>query len=250
LDAFVFKGSCSIEFKVVPSKLVSENNKSITLHAKELGFISASYTQGSTKVKADEIRVNLKATTVEFVFGKEIDESIEQLMLTIEYSGLLNNEMAGFYRSSYTDINGQSKIMASTQFESLDARRAFPCVDEPAAKALFSVALTIPHDRICFSNMPERSIVSLSERRKMVTFLDTPKMSTYLLAFCVGEFDCVQERSEHGVLVKVYTPPGKSANGQFALQTAVRALDAYDDFFQVPYPLPKLDMVAIPEFGM
>jgi len=140
--------------------------------------------------------------------------------------------------------------MASTQFESLDARRAFPCIDEPAVKAVFGLTLTVPSDRQCISNMPVSNVKSIDARTRRVTFLDTPKMSTYLLAFCVGEFDCVQALTGHGVTVKVYTPPGKSDMGRFALDTAVRALDAYDDFFQLPYPLPKLDMIAIPEFSM
>jgi aminopeptidase N len=161
--------------------------------------------------------------------------------------GFLNNQMAGFYRSSYTDIEGNSKIMVSTQFESLDARRAFPCWDEPARKAIFGVTLNIPSNLECLSNMPESSRASLSKHQTAVTFLDSPKMSTYLLAFCIGEFDFLQAQTKHGVLIKVYTPPGKASSGQYALDCAVRSLDLYDDFFKVPYPLPKLDMVAIPE---
>ena len=155
--------------------------------------------------------------------------------------------MAGFYRSSYTDIDGNSKIMASTQFEALDARRAFPCWDEPARKAIFSVTLVISAHLECISNMPEASRASLSRTKTQITFMDSPMMSTYLLAFCVGEFDYIQAQTDHGVLIKVYTPPGKAESGRFALDCAVRSLDKYDDFFQVPYPLPKLDMVAIPE---
>lgn len=160
--------------------------------------------------------------------------------------------MAGFYRSSYTDIDGKSRIMASTQFEALDARRAFPCWDEPAAKAVFGVTLTIPSNLQALSNMPELSSRRISQSNKnttVITFMDSPKMSTYLLAFIVGDFDFVQGQTKHGVLIKVFTPPGKSSSGQFALDSAVRSLDAYDDFFDVPYPLPKLDMVAIPEFA-
>lgn len=251
MDAFTFAGHLEITFSVDKSKLDDENAKKITLHAKELCFASAEYTVGDAPaIKADEVHVNVKATTVTFCFGTPIPKDAETLKLKIEYSGFLNNQMAGFYRSSYTDINGESKIMASTQFESLDARRCFPCVDEPAAKAVFGVTLTIPSNRLCFSNMPESAVVSVSASKKRVSFLDTPKMSTYLLAFCVGEFDCLQAQTSHGVLIKVYTPPGKSASGQFALETATRSLDAYNDFFQVPYPLPKLDMVAIPEFAM
>lgn len=165
--------------------------------------------------------------------------------------GFLNNQMAGFYRSSYTDIHGESKIMASTQFEALDARRAFPCWDEPGRKAVFGVTLVIPAELECLSNMPEASrqtLLSASKKKlTSVEFLDSPMMSTYLLAFCVGEFDFLQAQTKNGVLIKVYAPPGKASAGQFALDCAVRTLDNYDDFFQVPYPLPKLDMVAIPE---
>jgi puromycin-sensitive aminopeptidase len=164
--------------------------------------------------------------------------------------------MAGFYRSTYNDYQGVEKIVASTQFEALDARRAFPCVDEPAAKATFVVTLVnIPSSLECFSNMPEASRVtkttttsSSSSSVVTISFLETPKMSTYLLAFCIGEFDYLQGQTKHGVLIKVYAPKGRSASGQYALQCALQCLDAYDDFFGIPYPLPKLDMVAIPEF--
>ena len=167
--------------------------------------------------------------------------------------------MAGFYRSTYTDYKGDEKLVASTQFEALDARRAFPCVDEPAAKATFLVSLIVPAHLECFSNMPESSRVTVvdnnaksssnnDEELVCVSFLESPKMSTYLLAFCVGEFDFLQAQTSHGVLVKVYAPKGRSASGKYALECATRCLDAYDDFFGMPYPLPKLDMVAIPEF--
>ena len=158
--------------------------------------------------------------------------------------------MAGFYRSSYTNIHGESKIMASTQFESLDARRAFPCWDEPARKAIFGVTLTVPKHMDAFSNMPELSNKTLAGgTKKEIAFLDSPIMSTYLLAFVIGEFDYVQAQTGHGVLIRVYTPPGKSDSGAFALDCATKSLDAYNDFFGIPYPLPKLDMVAIPEFA-
>jgi aminopeptidase N len=156
--------------------------------------------------------------------------------------------MAGFYRSHYKDSNGADKIVASTQFEALDARRAFPCVDEPAAKATFVVTLVVPPNLECFSNMPESKRVTLSDALVEIAFLESPKMSTYLLAFCIGEFDYVQRMTQHGVLVKVYAPRGRSESCAYALDCAVRSLDAYNDFFGINYPLPKLDMVAIPEF--
>lgn len=248
LEAFTFKGIANIDFTVDHKSDNKGDCREISLHAKELCFASASYTdKAGLGHHAEEMHVNSKTTIVKFIFATPVTDDV--ITLEIQYSGFLNNQMAGFYRSSYTDIEGKSQIMASTQFEALDARRCFPCVDEPAAKATFVVALTIPRNRQCFSNMPSSSVVTVSSQHKKVCFLESPRMSTYLLAFCVGEFDSVQAVSEHGVVVQVYTPPGKSAHGQFALDTAVKSLDAYDEFFQHHYPLPKLDMVAIPEFA-
>jgi len=235
----------------VTSADLDEGCKEIVMHAKELAFISASFsTNGGASVDSDEINDNKKANTVTFVFPESIPASSE-ITLTINYIGFLNNQMAGFYRSSYTDINGNTKIMASTQFESLDARRAFPCWDEPARKAIFGITLVVPSELTAFSNMPEKCCKTLPDgKKKEITYLDTPIMSTYLVAFCVGEFDSVQVESDNGVLIRVYTPPGKSESGLFALHCAKEALDLYDEFFGIPYPLPKLDMVAIPEFAM
>lgn len=253
LEKFTFEGEVTVE--LATSDALDKDCKEIVMHAKELCFISAKFVTVGDKaaaepVEAQEIRDNKKATTVTFVFPKEVPSS-SVILLTITYIGFLNNQMAGFYRSSYTDIHGKKKIMASTQFEALDARRAFPCWDEPARKAVFGVTLTIPADLTAFSNMPEKCSKSLEGGKlREIMYLDSPKMSSYLVAFCVGEFDYVQGQTQNGVLVKVYTPPGKSDSGQFALDCAVKSLDGYDNFFGVRYPLPKLDMVAIPEFAM
>ncbi|CAM9646828.1 unnamed protein product, partial [Laminaria digitata] len=160
--------------------------------------------------------------------------------------------MAGFYRSGYTTVEGEARMMASTQFEALDARRCFPCWDEPARKAVFEVTLVVPKALMAFSNMPERVVTDLpGGKLKEYRFMPSPKMSSYLLAFCIGEFDYVQGSTKEGrVAVRVYTPPGKSHLGTFALEVAEKTLDLYDNFFQERYPLPKLDMVAIPEFAM
>lgn len=249
LTEFTFAGDCDITMDVAPSFDDTSLTTSITLHAKELCFVTAAFKEeGRAPVKAEEIRVNTKRTTVEFIFPEPLTPGTT-ITLTISYTGFLNNQMAGFYRSSYTDISGTSKIMASTQFESLDARRCFPCVDEPAVKAVFGVALTVESFLDVLSNMPVSCSQRLSATQKKVSFQDTPIMSTYLLAICVGEFDSVQTVTEHGVSISVFTPPGKSESGRFALDVAARALDAFDDFFQINFPLPKLDMIAIPEFA-
>mmetsp|Transcript_89966 Transcript_89966/g.162274 ORF Transcript_89966/g.162274 Transcript_89966/m.162274 type:complete len:905 (-) Transcript_89966:51-2765(-) len=246
LERFVFDGKVRIHVDV------HEATNEVTLHSKELSVSSASFTpsEGSA-VEVVVISQNLKETTVTLTFAEVLP--VGPGVVEVEFIGILNNQMAGFYRSGYKDINGVEKIMASTQFESLDARRCFPCWDEPARKAAFAVTLVVDTDLTAFSNMPEKScqIIKVGKKaKKELVFLDSPKMSTYLVAFVIGEFDFIQATTQNGVLVRVYTPPGRAEAGTFALDVATKSLDIYDDFFGTPYPLPKLDMVAIPEFAM
>ncbi|VEU39903.1 unnamed protein product [Pseudo-nitzschia multistriata] len=249
LTAYSFDGIVSIGM-VTGDSFSEEESKKITLHSKELMYRSAEFhaADSGKVVKADEIHVNMKNTTVTFVFAESIPKS-STITLKIDFAGCLNNQMAGFYRSHYKDTDGNDKIVASTQFEALDARRAFPCVDEPSAKATFLLTLIVPADLECFSNMPESKRVTLGGNKVEVSFLETPKMSTYLLAYCIGEFDYVQGITKYGVLIKVYAPRGRSASCQYALDCGCKALDSFNDFFGITYPLPKLDMVAIPEFA-
>jgi aminopeptidase N len=242
LVKFSFDGLLTISF--LASKEIKESQE-ITLHSKELMYREAKVILNDGKeVLAEEINVNTKTTMVTFVFPEPVIFSDSPLKLKVDFVGCLNNQMAGFYRSTYKDYEGKEKIVASTQFEALDARRCFPCVDEPAAKATFLVTLVVPRNLECFSNMPEAKRITLDGDLVEVSFLESPKMSTYLLSVCVGEFDFVQAQNEHGVLIKVYAPRGRSASCQYALDCACKALDAYDNFFGVRYPLPKLDMVV------
>ena len=157
--------------------------------------------------------------------------------------------MAGFYRSKYL-VHGEPRWMATTQFESTDARRSFPCWDEPALKATFKISLIIPKDLSALSNMPVASQEPVQEGAKtLIRFEETPVMSTYLLAYIVGEFDYVEDHTQEGVKVRVYTPPGKSSQGAFALKMATRTLSFFTEYFGITYPLPKADMIAIADFA-
>jgi len=253
----------SLEFycnEVIDVDVTKAGVSEVTLHSKEIFIETVSFKSVGTASAPTvvEINYNTQYNTVKFVFDGALPEGKGQIF--IRFRGILNGDMCGFYKSSYADANGNKKIMASTQFEALDARRAFPCWDEPAVKATFTVSLIVPAHLMAISNMPETSTVHVpapaahhgtngGKQLKKVTFEVTPKMSTYLLAWCVGEFDFVQGVTKGGVMIRVLSPPGRGPQGQFALDVGIRSLDFYDDFFKVPYPLPKLDMICITEFA-
>ena len=249
MERFTFAGEETIVVDVI-----KETNK-VSFNTRDLYVKTVELTDSTGKKhEAAEFKWLKSEHKFTAVFDSTI--SVGEGSLYIVFDGELNDQMAGFYRSTYTTIDKQKKFMASTQFEAIDARRAFPCWDEPARKAIFGVTLVVDPELTAFSNMPEQkaSIVKVDiggekvERREIV-FMDSPKMSTYLLAFIIGEFDFVSAVTNNGVIIRCYTPPGRAQDGKFALDCAVKCLDLYDDYFGLPYPLPKCDMVAIPEFA-
>lgn len=139
----------------------------------------------------------------------------------------------------YTDSNGEKKWMVVTQFEACDARRAFPCWDEPAKKSQFTAILRVPEKFTALSNMP---VVSSTTEGglNVVTFDKTPVMSTYLVAFAVGEFAYVESKTNSGITCRVYTNKGEESQGEFALGVAVKTLEFFHGYYDCPYALPKV----------
>jgi puromycin-sensitive aminopeptidase len=197
-----------------------------------------------------EISFNEKAETVTLEFGEVI--SAGPARLEIDFTGVLNDKLRGFYRSEYPGPGGESRYLATTQFEATDARRAFPCWDEPAHKATFQVTLVFPSNLSAVSNTQVLVESEAGPGLKSVRFAETPVMSTYLLAFVVG--DLVSTESEYSgsgitTRVGVWTTPGNEEKGAFALDTSVKLLKFFNDYFGIPYPLEKLDHIAIPDFA-
>lgn len=172
------------------------------------------------------------------------------MTLVIEFSGKITDNMTGIYPSYYT-VEGVSKEVISTQFESHFAREAFPCIDEPEAKATFDLSIKFDQkeDEIVLSNMPEIN-VELRKETGLWTFDTTPKMSSYLLAFALGELHGITAKSKNGTEVGVFaTKAHPSTSLTFSLDIAVRIIDFYEDYFGVSYPIPQSYHVALPDFS-
>ncbi|NXL93358.1 ERAP1 aminopeptidase, partial [Alectura lathami] len=166
----------------------------------------------------------------------------------IQYSANLSTSFHGFYRSTYRTQEEELRVLASTQFEPTAARMAFPCFDEPAFKAKFSVKIRREPNHLALSNMPLVESVNITSWLVEDHFDTSVKMSTYLVAFIVSDFKSISKITSHGVKISVYTAPEKIKQADYALDAAVKLLDFYEDYFSIPYPLPKQDLVAVPDF--
>ncbi|KAL0904018.1 hypothetical protein M5K25_026087 [Dendrobium thyrsiflorum] len=243
LDACKFTGTVEITVDVVgDTRFLVLNAADLTVGNESIWFKGHGsseklYPTEITTVEIDELLVLLFSDVLPHGEGS----------LWIGFDGILNDRMKGFYRSAYKH-NGENKNMAVTQFEPADARRCFPCWDEPAFKAAFKIILEVPSDHVALSNMPVTK-EEVNGNVKKLFYQESPIMSTYLVAVVVGLFDFVEASTTDGINVRVYCQVGKSNQGKFALDVGVRTLDLYKEYFAVPYPLPKLDMIAIPDFA-
>lgn len=251
LKTFVFDGRQTVSVNVKSSV------DTVIFHAKDL-LVDPSVTftgDDGKEITSTEVTLNNVETTVTMKFPSQLPVGAGSLKMS--FKGTLNDQMAGFYRSGYLDLHGKKHYMGTTQMEAIDARRMFPCVDEPAAKAEFELSVTAAADLTILSNMPEaRRTLRLSgedtgnELLQDVLFMTSPKMSTYLVALCIGHFEFVQATTKRGTLVRVLATPGKASQCEFALDVGVRCLEWYEEFFDLNYPLPKMDMIGVPDFAM
>jgi puromycin-sensitive aminopeptidase len=170
--------------------------------------------------------------------------------LSIEFAGDLNDKLRGFYRSTFTAAGGTKEMLAVTQFEATDARRAFPCWDEPAFKAVFQVTLLVDEGLCALSNSSVASTRPIPEKGKVaVAFAPTIPMSTYLLAFVIGRLEATEPAWVDTIPIRVWAVPGKRQLGAFALEAAAFSVRFFQDYYGIPYPGEKLDLIAIPDFA-
>ncbi|KAK8212744.1 peptidase family M1-domain-containing protein [Phyllosticta capitalensis] len=251
-------GAWSYQGKVVITADIRQATKEIVLNACQLKIhevtVATEHTKTQQAFNASKITYDEASQRATLAFDQELPVATKAEI----------SLMAGFYRSKYKPAvtpaasvakDDEYHYMFSTQFESCDARRAFPCFDEPNLKATFDFEIELPEDQVALSNMPEKEVKKSSKPGfKIVSFEKTPLMSTYLLAWAVGDFEYVEDftrRKYNGknLPVRVYTTRGLKEQGRFALEHAHQIVDYFTEIFRVEYPLPKVDLIAVHEFS-
>ena len=241
LKNFTFDGEQSVDL------LILEATSTIVLNSIDLEISNTTLHANGTTLTSKSVTIDKDAETATLDFGETIQPGDARLEMV--FTGELNDKLIGFYRSEYTSQDGETRYLATTQFEPTDARRAFPCWDEPAKKATFEVTLVFSDEYQAVSNTPVVEEAVPGPGLKSVRFAETPIMSTYLLVFIVGNLTSIEERAAGGTTVGVWTTPGKEDQASFALDTSVKLLSYFNEYFGIPYPLPKLDHIAIPDFA-
>jgi puromycin-sensitive aminopeptidase len=235
-----FRGTAEIDLEV------TEATQAIVLNAAALE-LDAPTLRGDRGDSTGAVTVDAELERATLTFGGPVDPG--HYVLAIGFTGVLNDELRGFYRSTFTGADGTLHTIATTQFEATDARRAFPCFDEPALKATFDVTLVVPSDLGAYSNARIVADATLADGRREVTFARTMKMSTYLVAFVVGPFESTPPIDVDGVPLAVVYPPGKGHLAAFALDIGAFSLRFFKEYFGVAYPGDKVDLVGVPDFA-
>ncbi len=236
-EKFTFKGTAYIVISIAqPTKIIKLNSRELKIERAEVR-----HSGGSLLAK---IAFNLAREELILTFPKLVSGKVQ---LHITYCGVHNTGMYGFYRSSY-DQDGKKMDLLSSQFEAANARAAFPCFDEPAMKATFDVSFIVDRDLCTNSNRPIKKEEIFSKKKKKVSFFTSPLMSTYLLYLGVGNFKSISTK-HRDIQIRVLTTPEKIKLAHLALDYTKIFLAFFERYFRINYPLPKLDIIAIPDFA-
>ena len=236
LNAHSFSGSVTVKAAVV------EATDTLVCNVADLELTSVTIDGEAADFSIDEDNEQLRVD-----LGGE--RAVGDITFGATFEGELADTLKGFYRSTFTDEDGTEQTIATTQFQSTDARRAFPCWDEPDMKATFSITLVVDPELTAVSNGAE---VARNERGDLVAveFAETMPMSTYLVAFVIGPLEVSEPRFAGDVPVRIVHRPGQGHLTTFALDVAVAALEYFEDYYGIAYPTDKLDMIALPDFAM
>ncbi len=252
-DLFLTPDRGKMEFTgrvVIKGRKTGRPSSRITLHQKDLKIKTAGIIRHDKR--SGDARIAVERINIQKSFDELRLHAAEQLYpgrytVELEFSGKITEPMHGIYPCNF-EVGGVKKQLIATQFESHHAREAFPCIDEPEAKAAFDLTLVSPADETVIANTPIKSQTK-GDRLLETKFETTPRMSPYLLAFAYGELGYKSAKTKTGVEVRVYATPDKVKLTDFALDTAVRCLEFFEDYYSVAYPLPKLDLIGLPDFS-
>jgi puromycin-sensitive aminopeptidase len=240
LPAHAFTGRETVTVTVV------EPTAEILLNAVELDVTDARIAPATGESLTGRIELDEALERCRLIFPRQLEPGTWRLQLA--FQGTLNDKLRGFYRSTYQDQQGQAKLLAATQFEATDARRAFPCWDEPDFKAVFASTLVIDPALTAVSNT--RVVAEAVEAgRKVVQFAETIRMSTYLVAFVVGELEASRPVAVGQTALRVWSVPGKQPLSAFGQAIGAFSLGFFEDYYGIAYPGDKLDLLAIPDFA-
>jgi aminopeptidase N len=233
IEKRTFSGSETI--KVTAREAV----KQLVLNVLELKISKASI--DGKAVQASSIKVDEKQETLTIV----ADIAAGNHQVDLEFTGKINQQGQGLYYAPYQEQGtGAKKIMLGTQFEATDARRMFPCWDEPSFRARFQLTAVVPEQFTAISNMPVEKESKVAGGKE-IRFGTTPPMASYLNVFCAGEVDAIQTK-KGDVIHRVVATKGKAEMGRYALESSQQILEYYNEYFGQPFPLPKLDHIAVP----
>lgn len=241
LTAATFKGEESIQLRLL------EAVEEIVINTAEIAITSA--VLKSADGKTLHLSVSLNEDAQQTTLRVDDKAPAGQYILDLEFTGILNNKLRGFYLSTYTDSEGKKQHIATTKFEPSDARRAFPCFDEPHFKATFQVSLLIDQELTAIANTKLVSEEVLAGGKKLMHFAPSIKMSSYLVAYMVGKFVPSKAVDSNGIKIRIWTVPGKEHLCDFALRWAKDSLDYFEKYFEKSYAGDKLDLIAIPDFA-
>ena len=242
LAAGTFRGAEDVRITV------HEPVREVVLNAVDLQIEDGRLTNGNgTKLDVSEISLDRATERARVLLAEPAPPG--EWTLHLEFTGVLNERLVGFYPSTYTDAEGQTRVIATTHFEAADARRAFPCWDEPDLKAVFGVTLVVEEGLVALSNTPEVGREAAGDRKVAVRFDDTIPMSTYLVAWVVGPLELTEAVDVDGVPLRVAHVPGKGHLVDFAIEAGAFSLRFFTDYYGIPYPEKKVDFVALPDFA-
>ncbi|XP_073695973.1 endoplasmic reticulum aminopeptidase 2 isoform X2 [Garra rufa] len=244
LTTLRFNGSVKIEIDV------KNNTNWVVLHSKNLKIYTATVLDEHEAHLSDKVLSVLEYPAHEqiAIFSPKILTSGEKYFLYLEFGAPLSDGFYGFYKSTYKTKAGETRVLASTHFEPTSARMALPCFDEPIFKANYSVRIRRGPSHIALSNMPLEQTVEIGNGLFEDHFEVSVKMSSYLLAFIVCDFRSVSGMTATGINISIYAVPEKWHQTHYALEAALRLLEFYEQYFNILYPLPKMDLIAIPDF--